>query len=248
MLKKAKELKQLNIQDVLCYLCDQKDNLIVARKDKYLWRKCFNCGLLYISAFPEKDYYDKEYFRAYKNLADYNYKLAENILPKASNLIWPAGGNGRLLEIGCGGGYFLKKAKELGWKVQGIEQSEAACNIAKENSLNLIQANVEEYVFNFKNPLDLIVMHHVIEHLRNPVDTLEKIKKTLSKKGVIFNVCPDGDQYTDSSWLHINNHWPGEHIIIYNRSSFEYLAAKVGLKCFDFYWELGQFSCWLKKI
>ena len=101
------------------------------------------CGLVYanpraprevILARYSGDYFWKEYLPAL-GVLDGKYDLSQFDARYAPllGLLGPATGR-RLLEIGCGAGFFLKSAERRGWRVTGIELSEAASQFASEVS------------------------------------------------------------------------------------------------------------------
>ena len=49
----------------------------------------------------------------------------ENVFP-------PWSGEGRLLDVGCGNGYFLAFMRRMGWNVSGVEIDPGAVRIARE--------------------------------------------------------------------------------------------------------------------
>ena len=48
--------------------------------------------------------------------------------------------NKKILDIGCGPGFFLQRAKEKGWGVLGIEPSSTAAKYAKNNGVPIIES------------------------------------------------------------------------------------------------------------
>ena len=64
-------------------------------------------------------------------------------------------------------------------------------NVTKINSL------FED--FNPKQKFDSIIMEHILEHVENPIELINKAKTWLSAEGKIFIGVPNGDQSID--WL-----------------------------------------------
>ena len=83
----------------------------------------------------------------------------------------------------------MKNLKKDYWKKYGIEINQNAYDIAKKRGINVFK-NLNQ----IKNKkFDVITMIHVIEHLKNPIDILKKIKKILKKKGILIIETPDFD-------------------------------------------------------
>ena len=77
-------------------------------------------------------------------------------------------------------------AKTIGWDTFGVESSEYSRNIAiNKYNLNVIGGTFEEATFP-NEYFDLIVMRHLIEHLRTPLQSLKICNKILKRGRVIL--------------------------------------------------------------
>jgi 2-polyprenyl-3-methyl-5-hydroxy-6-metoxy-1,4-benzoquinol methylase len=136
---------------------------------------------------------------------------------------------GNLLEIGCGNGKFLLSASAAGWKVQGIDFDEKAINAAKSRlgssvrQGELIACRFEQEQF------DAIVMSNVIEHVWNPIETLNECWRLLRRGGRLIMVTPnsdsDGHRLFRKEWRGLE---PPRHLFIYNKRSLNRLAKITG--------------------
>lgn len=92
---------------------------------------------------------------------------------------------GRILDIGCGKGNFLKSfsSKKPDWEFFGIETSKSALEFAKSNIPN---ATLQEGIFSkekFKENFDFIVALNVLEHIELPYNFLLEIHEKLMDNG-----------------------------------------------------------------
>lgn len=71
----------------------------------------------------------------------------------------------RLLDVGCGGGLFLKRARDLGAEVKGIELDDArAWYCRSKYRLDVTRVPIEnEYWEEYKETFDIITLWDVIE-------------------------------------------------------------------------------------
>ena len=92
--------------------------------------------------------------------------------------------NGKLLDIGCGPGYLMEEAKELGFDVYGVEVGQKASDIAKKKFGNekIYNGIIEKSNFQ-NNSFDIIMMSDVLEHVENPLELLKKLKELLCCTG-----------------------------------------------------------------
>jgi 2-polyprenyl-3-methyl-5-hydroxy-6-metoxy-1,4-benzoquinol methylase len=95
-------------------------------------------------------------------------------------------GEKKLLDIGCGYGYFLEMAARSGWQVNGVEITASAANHARSKLGNksifhgtLKEANYPE------NQFDVITLWDVLVMVDNPNEELKECLRALKKGGVI---------------------------------------------------------------
>lgn len=99
----------------------------------------------------------------------------------------------RLLDVGCGGGWFLRICKELGAIEQGVEPSEYAASLTRKQGLRVFQGTLEEYAEQVPNgtQFDVITASHVIEHVPDPVRTLSTMRHLLAPDGYVWIAVPN---------------------------------------------------------
>lgn len=137
---------------------------------------------------------------------------------------------GKLLDIGCGSGFFLNYMKELGWDVYGIEPDQKAADYAKSvlKLKNIYSENLEEADFEERD-FDAITMSHVIEHLVEPVKILNRCFGLLKPGGSLVITSPNtaalGRKRFKENW----RGWePPRHVFLYNIKSLSLLLSKAG--------------------
>lgn len=97
---------------------------------------------------------------------------------------------GKVLDIGCGLGYFLSGISDK-WEKHGIEISEYAAKHAQKYG-KIYNTNITDFKPKYKK-YDLIVIHHVIEHLYNPEGVIQIIYNLLKTGGNLIISTPDFD-------------------------------------------------------
>ena len=126
------------------------------------------------------------------------------------------------------------------WDKYGVEVSKLASKYASKHG-KIFNGTLEEY--NEKD-FNIIVMNHVIEHIKDPVKILRKIKSMLKKDGVFIIGTPDFDsgaarRYGKNFRL-LND---PTHISLFSSDSMHrclrdlgFLIEKVEYPYFDTYW------------
>jgi SAM-dependent methyltransferase len=74
---------------------------------------------------------------------------------------------GTVLDIGCATGSFLLQAQSRGWRVAGVEPSA----FARRQATRRLATDVTESLSDLPNDVtfDVVTLHHVLEHLHDPV-------------------------------------------------------------------------------
>ncbi len=104
----------------------------------------------------------------------------------------------KFLDIGCGGGLFLSKVKNLGGDVVGIELNDDRVKYARDvYGLEVLKQPIESSFWfeNYNEYFDAITIWDVIEHVNYPLSTLRSAKKVLNKNGLIFIDTPCRDSF-----------------------------------------------------
>src|SRR5688572_23661846 len=90
----------------------------------------------------------------------------------------------RLLDVGCGNGEFLARMRDLGWCVAGQEPDPKAARVVRSLGIDVSEAPLGPGSFN--EPFDAITLHHVIEHVHDPVETLGACRQLLAPGGTLW--------------------------------------------------------------
>ncbi|HJH55529.1 MAG TPA: class I SAM-dependent methyltransferase [Brachyspira hyodysenteriae] len=199
---------------------------------------CPNCTLEFMYPQTSDEELNKIYFSSEYPTCSFDNGIDENPITKMkrktfNNIlkkILPYCSSGNLLDIGCSSGILLEEAKLLGFDVYGLEISEYASNIAKKRigSDRIYNGTLETSNFN-KNFFNVITMIDVIEHVRNPIETLKYVKNILnSTGGYILITTPNTYSFTNkimgSKWTHYNS----EHLFYFNKLSIKKLCDICG--------------------
>jgi 2-polyprenyl-3-methyl-5-hydroxy-6-metoxy-1,4-benzoquinol methylase len=116
----------------------------------------------------------------------------------------PAGG--RVLDVGCGRGLFLRMLQERGYQVQGTELSAAtAANAYAGVSVDAGELRVGQYP---DASFDLVSIWHVLEHLREPHTALRASHRALRPGGRLLLAVPNfgsvQSRFGGPHWFHLD--------------------------------------------
>lgn len=155
------------------------------------------------SAADLKAFYAGEYFQAshgtyaqaYSDTEIAHRRLLANLMLAAIGEARGGATGGKLLEIGCGEGWFLAAADAAGYAVQGLDFSQAG--LAKFHPQFLDRARFGD-AFEILDSLiaagercDVCVMEHVLEHVVDPEALLARLPRLLSPGGVVAITVPN---------------------------------------------------------
>lgn len=139
--------------------------------------------------------------------------------------------NVRVLDIGCGSGNFLSCLPLDVTKV-GVDIDKTSIDIAKEKYKNIefICSSFED--LKYQEDIDLITMYHVLEHLSNPKEVLERLY-TLSNENtrLLIEVPIIENGLTND----INGFFSVQHLTHFSRNSFKNILQLSG-------WEIVEWE------
>ena len=162
--------------------------------------RCKQCGLVYMNPRPTEAAISRFYDRVYAvpgmaesfesdQVARAN-SLLDTTFAYLDNVEAPS-----LLDIGCGRGQILAVAQDRGWRVYGSELSAVAARAANANLGREAVYNGDFREMEIDEPLDVIALLEVVEHLRAPMDYLRDAVKLLKPGGVLLIEVPNVDSW-----------------------------------------------------
>lgn len=200
-----------------------------------IWQ-CSSCGLgrAETKDFDPSSYYTADYFSGGHSDGYSDYRGAEPVLrqefARSVRFLRHYRDGGRLLDLGCAYGFFLKEAQRH-FEVSGIELAEQAAAECRSAGLHVLSGLADEANMAQIGEVDVITMFDVIEHLPQPTETLALCYRYLKPGGVI--VITTGDfaslaaRWTGTKWRLMT---PPQHLWFFTVQSLQQMATLHGLK------------------
>jgi SAM-dependent methyltransferase len=138
--------------------------------------------------------------------------------------------NGKLLDIGCGTGYFAASMKKAGWDVEGIEPNRKARDFASAHfKINVFEPDRIGSLASGR--FDCITLWHVLEHFHDPFTYTREIVRLLKPGGICLAALPNK---SSSDAGHYGKFWAAwdvpRHLWHFDQGTFNRLVANSGLK------------------
>ncbi|MEA1970032.1 MAG: class I SAM-dependent methyltransferase [Thermodesulfobacteriota bacterium] len=205
MIKRATEL---------CILCKTSERELLIEKDSWKVYRCPGCGLGFLdprhSESEIEQLYRSEYFsERYDEGIDPDsarYKKRLSRETHRTKFIKHVKCSGRLLDIGCGYGYFLDACRRQGYDVQGLDVSKWAAGYAIQKlGISVTVGKINDVSFPLHH-FDIITMWHSLEHTPDPHLALRKARSWLKPDGILVIDVPN---YEGTNAQKIWQEWDG---------------------------------------
>jgi len=202
---------------------------------------CTKCNLLFVSPrissekiaanYTGKSYFEREdSVTGYKNYIqdrDLHVAFFQRQLGELEELV----PKGKLLDVGCAGGFLISEAVKRGWEAEGVELSSFASDYARE-TLGLKVTNCDLRGANFPSAaFDAVVMDDVIEHFEDPLVEAREVHRLLKPGGVYLLHTPNAASYwrplMGKRWIHLK---PDEHLFYFDPKTITLLLEKAGFE------------------
>ena len=175
-------------EHINCLVCEAPALKPLNGFEKHHLTKCGSCGFVFCKPIPTQEELNAVYEGYGRN--DYLSALTIQAYERVLDSFEPYRKTNKLIDVGCGIGYFLEVAKKRGWEVYGTEFTEEAVKIceAKGASMQLGVLNPSNYE---PESFDVVCSFEVIEHINNPRVELTNFNKLLRKGGVVYCTTPN---------------------------------------------------------
>jgi 2-polyprenyl-3-methyl-5-hydroxy-6-metoxy-1,4-benzoquinol methylase len=212
---------------------------IIRCRDCGLWRTCPRLSPEELTAYYEKHYYSEELQAAgkYEEWRDRNADVwrvnALLVLEEARKLPLGQGHEGgavTLLDVGCGHGFFLEQCAALGLHGRGIEVSSQAARYARD-ALKLDVRELPLGGLPAGERYDVITLWGVLEHVPQPLRTMEQVRAHLNPGGMAWVMTPNS-----SAWLRFFkgaqyfNFLNQSHLTHFHRKTLKALLERAGFR------------------
>jgi 2-polyprenyl-3-methyl-5-hydroxy-6-metoxy-1,4-benzoquinol methylase len=107
-------------------------------------------------------------------------------------LAWLGAGQGRrLLDVGAADGLLSRVLSDAGWRVTGIEADPALADAGRAYCERMVVSDLDRDLPDFDAPFDAIVYGDVLEHLIDPLRTLQGLNRWLAPRGRVVISVPN---------------------------------------------------------
>lgn len=187
-----------------CPLCDcpglNSDFRVVDHhlsKEVFTISHCTRCGFRFTNPRPDTSelghYYASNNYISHSNnergIIPQLYYFARSIALRSKSRIITRLSNGKtLLDYGCGAGAFLAYMRANGYTVEGVEPGDAARKAAQIIASCPVHASLDRVTH---ARFSVVTLWHVLEHVKDPGETLGQLAQRLTPDGVLLVAVPD---------------------------------------------------------
>lgn len=158
------------------------------------------------------------------------HQVRKKMVRRKAKLVGKKQPAGRLLDMGCGTGYFAGAMKQKGWDVIGIEPAEQAAEIARNKFGLEVKPSSALFVLQEKQ-FNAITLWHVLEHLADLNKYMDRFSRLLEDDGTLIIAVPNVNSYDAGKY---GKYWAAydvpRHIWHFSADTFRILAEKYGFR------------------
>lgn len=150
--------------------------------------RCRNCDFVFAEKIP-----DPQELEAYYQGYGRNDYLSPLTVKRYEELLQSWEGyrqTNRLLDVGCGVGYFAETAKRKGWQVHGTEYTDRAVEICAAKGIAMQKGELNPDLYPPES-FDIITSFEVMEHINRPREEAAKFYRLLRKGGIVYITTPN---------------------------------------------------------
>jgi len=211
-----------------CILCASVSLKNLKGYEEHYLVKCQSCKFVFCEPIPTERELEKHYENYGRN--DYLSPLTIKRYHEILDSFEPYRKTNKLIDVGCGIGYFLEEAKKRGWEVYGTEFTDEAIEICSKKGIKMNKGVLNPNNYDSQE-FDVITSFEVIEHINNPQEELANFYKILRKGGLVYCTTPNFNSLLRYRLKEKYNVlcYP-EHLSYYTPKTLKYVFEKEGFR------------------
>jgi len=229
-----------------CSLCKSEDFTLLAEGDRYGFdlkkHFCNQCGLIQTYPAPSSKFHEEFYSYHYRplylksNKVDYQSVIKEQ-QNKAIKYLDYFNNNGlsddlpdlSIIEIGCSSGGTIGALRAAAKSVQGCDLDIEAVKFARENFK--LDVEVGMYPSSPPDGPKLFILSHVLEHVFNPLETLQEIRLLMNAGDYLFIAVPGIDGVAKGDYKNdLRRYFHIAHVTDFSDTTLANVANFAGFK------------------
>lgn len=141
---------------------------------------------------------------------------------------------GKILDVGCGAGRFLRRMRKHGWQVEGVDyDAQAARRVVERYGIQAHAGDLISCAFPDKS-FDAITMSQTVEHLYDPRSTLAECLRVLKPGGLLVMTTPNVNSMGAAEFGPFWRGWePPRHLHLFTPDSLQRLVQGAGFEVIE---------------
>lgn len=176
-----------DVMQVDCNLCGGSYFKSITRENALRIVQCQECGLVYVNPRPTDEEIKKFYQQYLRPEVSSRWKkVTSGLFQTDMKRIERYQPKGKILDVGCGFGFFLHLMQENGWEAHGCDLSEVGVKYATGH-LGLTRIKYgpfQKHVYP-SDYFDVISAWYVLHHAADPGQVLKNAYNSLRKNGIL---------------------------------------------------------------
>lgn len=171
-----------------CIVCGHAELHPLPRYSAAHLVRCGNCGLTFAGLRPS----DAELAAHYGSYGTgwFDSEITRQRYRQLLDSFEPFRRDNRILDMGCGAGYFLEEAAKRGWEAYGTEFGEHAIELSRGRGFTVVSAPLAPGSF-ADGHFDVVTSFEVVEHLRDPLDEAQTLAALVRPGGALYCTTPN---------------------------------------------------------
>ena len=204
-------------------------------------RKCTVSGYRYY--YPHEIAGDAQFYNELSRVMPYysrrhwQYNQAKQVIKKGD----------KVLDIGCGSGFFLEEIKAITANLHGLEFNPKAVEECKRKNIEIHSSDLKDLSKLYGEEFDVITFFQVLEHVPDFHSFIENSIKLLKPNGKLVIAVPNNNPYIYKYDKYDTLNLPPHHVGLWEKSTLSYLSQIFNISTLNISIEpMDNFPRWLR--